>query len=53
MSIAASVESSQFQAETRQLRNLMIHSLYKEREIFLRGWNSNAPAATKYLKSDL
>src|SRR5258708_34120980 len=36
------VESFQFQSETRQLLHLMIHSLYTEREVFLRELISNA-----------
>src|SRR5512136_906934 len=31
-----------FKAETRQLLNILIHSLYKEREVFLRELVSNA-----------
>ena len=32
-----------FKAETKQLLNILIHSLYKDREVFLRELLSNAP----------
>jgi molecular chaperone HtpG len=46
----ASPQSFNFKAETKQLLNILIHSLYKEREVFLRELLSNASDALNRMR---
>ena len=46
-------ETFSFKAETRQLLNILIHSLYKDREVFLRELLSNASDALNRVRFEM
>ena len=46
-------QSFRFKAETKQLLNILIHSLYKDREVFLRELLSNASDALNQLRFEM
>ena len=46
-------ESFSFKAETQQLLNILIHSLYKDREVFLRELLSNASDALNQVRFEM
>jgi HSP90 family molecular chaperone len=46
-------ESFSFKAETRQILNILIHSLYKDREVFLRELLSNASDALNRIRFEM
>ncbi len=52
-SAQAEAQSYTFKAETRQLLNILIHSLYKDREVFLRELLSNASDALNRLRFEM
>jgi HSP90 family molecular chaperone len=49
----SNVQQFTFKAETKQLLNILIHSLYKDREVFLRELLSNASDALNRLRFEV
>src|SRR5512135_3688780 len=49
----AEAQSFSFKAETKQLLNILIHSLYKDREVFLRELLSNASDALNRVRFEM
>src|SRR5512139_4299524 len=47
------VQQFSFKAETKRLLNILIHSLYKDREVFLRELLSNASDALNRLRFEM
>ena len=52
-STSTPVEQFSFKAETKQLLNILIHSLYKDREVFLRELLSNASDALNRMRFEM
>src|SRR6266545_7261594 len=52
-STSENAQEFSFKAETKQLLNILIHSLYKEREVFLRELLSNASDALNRLRFEM
>ena len=48
-----SAEQFTFKAETKQLLNILIHSLYKDREVFLRELLSNVSDALNRMRFEM
>ena len=46
-------QSFSFKAETKQLLNILIHSLYKDRDVFLRELLSNASDALNRIRFEM
>jgi HSP90 family molecular chaperone len=53
MAEATDTQQFSFKAETKQLLNILIHSLYKDREVFLRELLSNASDALNRLRFEM
>ncbi|MGE5249450.1 MAG: molecular chaperone HtpG, partial [Bacteroidota bacterium] len=49
----AEAQTFSFKAETRQLLKILIHSLYKDREVFLRELLSNASDALNRVRFEM